>query len=146
MERGVIKRAAEIIAQNTACDKPSGGELYCVLALMDDCVGGPTASAVTPARAEGIEWVTFCTGIQSNKARRADKANRAAVCFASDCYNITLTGRVEVVTDATVKREMWYDGLENHFSGADDPNYCVLRFRTERYNLLVDWKEARGAL
>ncbi len=146
MERGVIKRAAEIIAQNTACGKPSGGELYCVLALMDDETGGPTASAITPARAEGIEWITFCTGRESNKARRAGQANRAAVCFASDCYNITLTGRVEVVTDEAVKREMWYDGLENHFSGADDPNYCVLRFRTERYNLLVDWKEARGAL
>ena len=31
-------------------------------------------------------------------------------------------------------------------TGPEDPNYCVLGFKTERYNLLVDWKEARGIL
>jgi hypothetical protein len=31
-------------------------------------------------------------------------------------------------------------------SGPDDPNFCVLRFRTERYNLLVDWQQAQGTL
>ncbi|GHU96474.1 hypothetical protein FACS1894208_11130 [Clostridia bacterium] len=48
------------------------------------------------------------------------------------------------MTDLAVKQEMWYDGLEEHFSGADDPNFCVLRFVTNRYNLLVDWKSAVG--
>ena len=41
---------------------------------------------------------------------------------------------------------MWYEGLKNHFSGPDDPNYCVLRFKTERYNLMIDWKEVKGSL
>lgn len=53
---------------------------------------------------------------------------------------------VEVLTDPEIKSEMWYDGLANHFSGPEDPDYCVLRFKTKRYNLLVDWKEARGEL
>jgi len=47
---------------------------------------------------------------------------------------------------AATKRETWYAGLENHFSGPDDPYFCVLRFQAERHNLLVGWKEARGAL
>lgn len=46
----------------------------------------------------------------------------------------------------SILKTMWYEGLKNHFSGPDDPNYCVLRFHTERYNLLVDWKEAQGEL
>ena len=39
---------------------------------------------------------------------------------------------------------MWYKGLEENFDGPEDPNYCVLLFKTERYNLFVDWKEAKG--
>jgi general stress protein 26 len=50
------------------------------------------------------------------------------------------------LTDPDVKKEMWYGGLANHFNGPEDPNYCVLRFKTQRYNLLVDWKEATGTL
>ena len=37
-----------------------------------------------------------------------------------------------------------YPGLEQNFSGPDDPDYCVLRFETERYNLLIDWQSVRG--
>ena len=55
-------------------------------------------------------------------------------------------GTIEVLTDPVVKKEMWYGGLVNHFNGPEDPNYCVLHFKTERYNLLVDWKEVRGTM
>lgn len=68
------------------------------------------------------------------------------MCINSPEYHISLTGTIEQITDLDVKREMWYNGLKNHFSGWDDPNYCVLKFTTERYSLLVDWQEARGNL
>lgn len=145
MDREIIQRAAEIIAENTAHGAPEGREPSCVLALMESS-GGPTASTITPSRADGIRWITFCTGLRGNKARRVQACDRACVCFTGPDRNITLTGRIEVVTDAAVKRAMWYEGLRNHFSGPDDSSYCVLRFFTEGYNLLVDWKEARGVL
>jgi general stress protein 26 len=53
---------------------------------------------------------------------------------------------MEILSDPEIKKEMWYEGLANHFTGAEDPNYCVLRFNTERFNLLVDWQEVRGEL
>ena len=49
-----------------------------------------------------------------------------------------------MLNEYEIKKEMWYDGLKNHFSGWEDPNYCVLKFTTERYNLLVDWENAKG--
>ena len=55
-------------------------------------------------------------------------------------------GTIEILTDAEIKKDMWYKGLENHFNGPEDPNYCVLRFKTNRYNLLIDWKEVSGNL
>ena len=139
MSKEQIAKAGELIRQNTALGGYKGQ--YCTLALIDKD-GYPTASTITAAKSEGIEWVTFCTGLGSNKAERVRACNRASVCFnAEGGHNITLVGTIEIVTDPAVKQEMWYDGLQNHFSGADDPNYCVLRFQTERYNLFVDWQE-----
>ena len=141
MNTEIITRAGEIVASKTG----GGNEGYCALALIDDD-GFPTASTISASKADGINWITFCTGLGSNKAKRIEKCNRASVCFDSIDHNITLVGTIEVLTDPEIKKEMWYEGLESIFSGPEDPNYCVLRFRTKRYNLLVDWKEARGDL
>jgi general stress protein 26 len=139
MNQEIILKAGEIIKKNT------GIGAYCVLALID-LDGHPTASTITASKADGINWITFCTGLRSPKANRINKCTHASVCFNSMDYNITLIGSIEILTDPDIKKEMWYDGLANHFSGAEDPDYCVLRFKTERYNLFVDWKEARGIL
>ena len=140
MSKELIQKAGEVIAQYT------GEESYCTLALID-AEGYPTASTISVSKAGGIEWLTFCTGLESNKAKRIEKCNRAGVCFNKDgAHNITLVGTIEIVTDPDVKKEMWYDGMANHFSGFEDPGYCVLRFKTKRYNLLVDWQETAGTL
>jgi general stress protein 26 len=139
VNQDTLKHAGEIIEKNT------GMGTYCVLAQtdMDDY---PTVSTITASKADGINWITFCTGLGATKTNRISKSNRASVCFNADNYNITLVGEMEVLTDPEIKREMWYDGLYNPFSGPEDPSYCVLRFKTKRYNLLVDWKEARGTV
>lgn len=140
MNSEIIGKAGAIIRKN------AGEDTFCTLALIDEN-GYPTASTITAAKSEGIEWVFFGTGLASNKAKRIEKCNRAAICFNTGGeYNITLVGTIEIMTDPAIKQEMWYSGLENHFSGADDPNYCVLRFKTERYNLMVDWKEVEGRI
>jgi len=139
MDTEILKRAGEIVEKNTGVGK------YCALAQID-LDDYPTVSTITASKADGINWITFCTGLGSNRTERIKKCNRASVCFNADDYNITLVGELEVLTDPDIKREMWYNGLANHFNGPDDPNYCVLRFKTKRYNLLVDWKEARGEL
>ncbi|PKM58458.1 MAG: general stress protein [Firmicutes bacterium HGW-Firmicutes-3] len=139
MNKEIITKAGEIIEKNT-------GELtFCVLALID-LDGYPTVSTISASKAEGIYWITFCTGLGGTRTNRINKCNRASVCFNAMDYNITLVGTIEILTDMDVKREMWYEGLKNHFSGPEDSNYCVLRFKTERYNLLIDWKEAKGTI
>ena len=130
MNHEMVAKAAEIIGKKAG----AGNEGYCVLALIDEN-GYPTASTVSLAKADGIRWVTFAGITEENKAKRIRKCNRASVCFTSAEYNITLVGTAEVITDPQVKKEMWYDGLKHHYSGAGDPNYYVLRFTTERYNV-----------
>ncbi|WMM24634.1 pyridoxamine 5'-phosphate oxidase family protein [Tissierella sp. MB52-C2] len=146
MSKEIIKKAGEIIRQNTAHNSLVGSEPYCVLALIDKD-GHPTASTITASKSDGINWLTFCTGLKSNKVKRIENCNRASLCFNKDgAYNITLVGTIEIVTDIAVKEEMWYPGMGQHFKGSNDLEYCVLRFKTNRYNLLVDWQEVEGVL
>lgn len=141
MNQELIARAADVIKNGT----PEWTERFCTLALIDEN-GYPTASTVSIARTDGIKTLAFGASLSDNKAKRASKNNRASVCVNSPNFNITLVGTVEILTDPQTKQETWCDGWEKHWSGADDPNYCVLRFSTERYNLFVDWKSAEGVL
>ncbi|MCL2829001.1 MAG: pyridoxamine 5'-phosphate oxidase family protein [Oscillospiraceae bacterium] len=146
MNETIIARAGEVIASKA--EYVGGGmEGYAVLALTDEN-GSPTASALTIAKADGINWLTFATSPDSNKAKRVELCNRASVCIASSAYNITLVGTVEIVADAAVKKDSWFAPMAGMWSGPDDPSFCVLRFHTERYNLFFadDESEAVGTL
>ena len=142
----VIAKAEEIINSKTGYIG-GGMEGYAALALIDEN-GYPTASTLTIAKADGIKWLTFCTALDDNKAKRIAKCNRACVCINSSEYNITLVGTIAVLTDPETKHDHWLPIMEEtpHWSGPDDPNYCVLRFTTERYNLFVGYESAEGTL
>jgi len=129
MNQKIVEKAIEFISVK---------RLDCVLALID-LDGYPTASTITVSKNDGIDWLTFCTGYGDTKTKRIEKCDHACVCFYSTdpLYNITLVGKIEVITDLKVKRDMWYDGLKNHFSGHEDTNYCVLKFKTKRYKLMI---------
>jgi len=135
----IIDKASEIV------EKRVGEYTFCNLGLID-LDGYPTVSTITASKANGIKDIYFCTGIGSNKATRISRNSMASVCYNSDEYNITLVGDIKILTDQKLKDELWYDGLANHFEGPSDPNFCVLHFRTKRYNLLIEWEESVGEL
>lgn len=134
----IVEKADKIVNELAA----KGSENYCTLALISP-QGYPMMSTITISKCDGIKWMTFCTG-HGVKDERIKHSDKAGVCINSENYHISLTGRIEIVEDIDVKREMWYEGLENHFSGYDDPNYNVLKFTAEEYNLLIDWEAAKG--
>ena len=141
MSKKAITRAEEIMKNKTAEVNMGVGV---TLSLLDH-EGYPTTSTLSISKAEGIRQITFGGSLDSNKAKRAKENSRASVCIFDDdyeggsYYNITLVGDIEVVTDTETKKETWYEGLEEHFeNGVDDPNFCVLKFTTKRYNLWVD--------
>ena len=151
MNKKAIGKAEEIIQGKTAAVNMGAGV---TLSLLDN-EGYPTTSTLSISKAEGIRQITFASSLDSNKAKRAKENSRASVCIFDDdyeggaYYNITLVGDIEVVTDIETKRETWYQGLEEHYpnGGLNDPNYCVLKFTTKRYNLWVDVgeEEATGS-
>lgn len=140
-EKEIIQKAAERIAQRSV----GGNEGYSTLIYLD-AEGFPVATTISISKAQGIEWLTFCTGIGAPAPTQIAKCGKASVCLNSSEYHICLTGTAQVLTDPEIRREMWYEGLANHFSGPEDPNYCVIKFTTQRYSLFVDWEQAKGKL
>ena len=91
-------------------------------------------------------WViTFCTGY-GTRTERIQFRPDACVCFNAKDYHISLKGKMEIITDQKIKNEMWYSGLENHFSGPEDPGYVVLKFVADSYTLFIDYQTVRGCL
>ena len=145
MNKEVVTRAEKIVISKT--DYIGGGmEGYCALALIDED-GYPSASTLSISKADGIKWLTFLSGLGSNKVKRINKCNRGSVCINSSTYNITLVGTLEVLTEPDIKNKMWQEPLGNMYSGPDDPEYCVIRFNTGRYNIFfADGGSAEGTL
>jgi len=145
MNQNNIKKAEEIIHSKTAAVNPGVGVTLSLL----DYEGYPTTSCLSISKAEGLRQIDFAIELSSNKAKRAMECSRGSICIFDDdyennsYYNITLVGDVEVITDPAIKKEVWYDGCEEHFTngGLEDPDYCVLRFTTKRYSLWMDLEE-----
>ena len=142
MSKEIISKAEAIINAKTGYIG-GGMEGYAALALIDEN-GYPTASTLTIAKADGINWLTFCTSLSRDSVKRIKACNRASVCINSSEYNITLVGTVEVLTDTETKKDNWFAPMEGQWSGFDAPEFCVLRFTTERYSLFVGYEEAKG--
>ena len=138
----IIEKAGEIINNEI---KRIG---FCSLGLIDS-ENYPTVSAITPAKADGINWIMFVANINGNKPKRIKSCDKASVCFCSDqsiIHNITLVGTMEIVTDEKIKNDIWYKECGDHFSGPEDPQYCVLKFVTKKYNILIEDNYLTGIL
>ena len=116
-----------------------------VMSLTDD-EGYPAASMITASRADGFKWIAFCSGLGWNKPNRAEKDPRSCIyLFDNESFSgISLTGKIEVITDLETKKQMWYDALGDYFKNPEDDKLCVLRFKPERYNIFIDNHTIRG--
>lgn len=134
----LIDKAAQIIQGRC------GETGYCALTLMDTD-NRPNTTTISPSKTGGIKTIAFCTGY-GTRTERVQFRPDACVCFNAPDYHISLKGTVKIVTDPAVKREMWYPGLANHFSGPDDTGYVVLLFTADSYTLFIDRQTVRGKL
>jgi len=104
--------------------------------------GCPSASAISLQNPEDISKLYFTTTMDSNKAKRLQKNNKASVNLYNDMSNITLVGEVEIFSDKETKSKYWQvwvaRGQDVYPEGADDPNYCIIEFTTKRVSLWID--------
>lgn len=143
-----LKKAEQIAIKSTAQSRNEFGHapgIDWVMSVIDE-EGYPAASMITAAKANGFEWIAFCTGLGWNKPNRIQKDPRSCIyLFDEESFTgISLVGKAEVLTDLETKRQMWYDELSDVFFGPEDERWCVLLFRPERYNIFIDNQTIRG--
>jgi len=109
--------------------------------------GYPTVMAMSIINPESISEIYLSTTLDSNKAKRLLKNNKASICCATTRDNITLVGEVEICTDQETKSKCWQNWFcEVYPGGETDPNYCIIKFTTKKASLYVGEEVAEGAL
>ena len=94
--------------------------------------GYPRPVPMSKISSEGIETVWMSTGRNSLKTKDFIRNPKAGLCFYEQGNSVALTGEVEVVTDQELKQKFWQDWFIEHFpQGATDPDYVLLKFRTQ---------------
>jgi len=144
----LLKKAEEIVNNSTAHSRNDWERNHCidwVMSVIDE-EGYPSSSMITASKADGFNWISFCTGSGWNKPNRITRNPRTCIYFFDEASfsGISLTGCTKVVTDNEIKKQMWYAELGDSFTGPDDPNWCVLLFKPERYNIFIDYHTIRG--
>ncbi|MCL2438300.1 MAG: pyridoxamine 5'-phosphate oxidase family protein [Coriobacteriia bacterium] len=104
--------------------------------------GYPSVSAIALCNPNSISELYFTTIMDSNKRKRLQKNSKASInCFTEE-NNITLVGQAKIYSDQESKSKYWQDwvdlGADIYPGGVSDPDYCFVRFTTERASLWID--------
>ncbi|MBI5521497.1 MAG: pyridoxamine 5'-phosphate oxidase family protein [Desulfarculus sp.] len=114
-------------------------------------IGQPVLGALATVTPEGKPWtryvvpqadpdltIHFCTFVGSRKIAHLRANPEVHLTVGNNTLEnmgqpyLQIAGRAEVSTDPAIKKKYWHDGLKAYFSGAGDPNYCVVLIRPYR--------------
>lgn len=110
------------------------------LASIDD-EGYPRPVPICRLKSEGITSVWMSTGTSSRKTKQFLGNPKAGLSFYKEYDSVVLTGEVTVVTDKATKQALWSEWMRAHFpGGVDDPEYCVLHFKTTEVTYWIEGK------
>lgn len=107
--------------------------------------GFPNIKAMfMPRKIEG-NCFYFSTNTSSMRAQQFLKNEKASIYFYQRSRyryeGLMLTGKMEVLQDLEIKKEIWRSGDTMFYKqGVDDPDYCVLKFTAEKGRHYCDLK------
>ncbi len=124
----IYKKASDIVNQ---CE-----EGY--FSVIDE-MGYPKVATRSNVKPLGIMGGYFSSGTSGHLIQSIRQNPKSSVCFHKGADNITLIGVSEIVEDLEMKKMVWVDWFINHFTkGIEDPEYGVVRFKTERVSMWID--------
>ncbi|MBF0830762.1 pyridoxamine 5'-phosphate oxidase family protein, partial [Staphylococcus aureus] len=77
--------------------------------------GYPRPVAIDILRHTGISILWMTTGLSTEKVKHIRQNTKAGVCFVHEADSITLTGKVEIQTDAETRQNFWQDYMLHYF-------------------------------
>ena len=114
----LLKKAEEMLAR---CEDAT------IASVNADGYPRPVPMAIM--KAIGCNEVWMSTGADSVKTIEILANSKAGLCYSSKGDSVAMRGKVEIVTNDELRKEMWKDWMIYHFAeGPTDPNYVLLRF------------------
>ncbi len=93
--------------------------------------GGPRSSIITKLRAEGHNVIYFAAPMSSQKVQNIRQNPNASICYYSGCDSVTLVGRVEFITDNTLRKQLWLEWCRrSNALSISEYDFCPMRFVT----------------
>lgn len=109
-----------------------------------DADGYPRPVPVSIMKSVGCDEIWMSTGADSVKTIEFKANPKAGLCYSSNGDSVALRGKVEIVTDGELRKEMWKDWMIYHFTaGPTDPNYVLLRFIGKDATIWIENEFAR---
>lgn len=109
-----------------------------------DSEGFPNTKAMLPPRMrDGITHIYFSTNTSSMRVSQYISNPKACIYFYDKRFfrGVMLKGTMEVLQNDESKEMIWRDGDERYYSkGVTDPDYCVLKFTTQRGRFYSNFK------
>lgn len=108
--------------------------------------GFPNQKAMLrPRKTEGVKTFYFSTNTSSMRVAQYRDNPKASIYFYHKGFvkyeGVMLTGTMEVLEDASVKKELWQIGDKMFYpKGVTDPDYCILKFSAQEGRYYCDLK------
>jgi len=126
--RNIVKRSNEIMERSQNC----------YFGVIDED-GFPHVATRSFCQPPSVHGCYISTNYSGNLARTIMNDSKASVCVNKGDDNITMIGNAKIINDKKIKKDFWLDWFIEHYpGGSDDPEYCIIEFKTTRLSLWVD--------
>ena len=103
-----------------------------------------TKAMLAPRKIDGNDFY-FTTNTSSMRAAQYNANEKACIYFYKrgffSCTGVMLVGTMQVLTDQSIKDEIWRTGDTMFYKGGKtDPDYCVLKFTALKCRAYKDLK------
>ena len=100
-----------------------------------------TRTMLNPRKRQGIKEFYLTTNTKSQKVQSLLQNPKAGLYFYDrPLYRgVAFTGTVEVMSDQSIKNEVWRDMDTIFYENNTDPDYCVLKFTAEAARYYQDY-------
>ena len=103
-----------------------------------DAEGYPRICILSCMKPKDIGTIMVSTGAVGTKVSHFKSNPKASVCVSDKRNSVTMMGEIEFVTDRQIKEDIFVDWMYDHFSGVDDPNYCVIAFHPQTATIWIE--------
>lgn len=112
-----------------------------------DTEGFPHPAAMTRIGSKGCAEVWMVSPADTGSVADFRLNPKAGLCYSNLGDSVELRGRIEIITDDTLRKTMWQERFTDLFpDGPQDPNYVILHFVGEEAHFRIDGASAHEKL